>query len=812
MPPLSAYTPFESLLFFQSLATHDVRPASFASISHLLTNNKLVRENVAFSADRLSPEALEDLYATLLRDRFNRETSQGPAGGSADSSNASTSNPKKRKISSPKPDGSSDGVTHSVQVSELVSHLYARYRELVTKEIKEDENKYDLIQEEIKRLSKEEQKPQTPIAPAPAPPAVPVKKPEQPELVKVDVKQEKPRRNHPGPITLPPTPATLVKPTDQSPAKPPVPVQAPKETQQPPAQLPAKPPATVSQSKPPQPAPAPPKTDPTAVQAPVAPPLAPRAQVAPATPTPSAAPRPVPAHPSQVAPRPPTAASPAVVKTPGPPIASAPISTPTQSSFQQWQLEPPPKSPYPAAPSNTTTPQISSTATKQPLPPLPQVPSAQHKPSISSTLPSTPGPLSSGAQTPVPIGHPRPSQTPSVVISAFSERRGSRPRLSIDTPGSSTPWKRTPSLIIPDSPVSPARPLPEDVSPISERAPSPDAMDFELSTPREKKTTRRGQATTDNKTPTIKTEKPSGSRRKRAESSASTRSRGRSAASRGTSPAQPDSDVRASKRQRGAAASPDGETPKGRSKRKRAPSESAEQESVAPEVPKLFDNPRYVMCARGFHRTAAPILNDVTTHKLASIFAKPLGERDAPGYHDLIYRPQDLKSIKSAVHQGSKAVAIATEAVSTPAGDGESPAPGVGASSKNNALMLPKSEELLPPKGIVNSAQLEKEFVRMFANAIMFNPVPERDFGPHFPMISDRGSRESTQSADGDEGGIIQDSREMFEDVEQAVNRWRAAERASERASDELAIKNILSLRRGSASDFNAESTDDAKG
>ncbi|KAJ5113113.1 hypothetical protein N7456_001647 [Penicillium angulare] len=813
MPPLSAYTPFESLLFFQSLATHDVRPASFASISHLLTNNKLVRENVAFSADRLSPEALEDLYATLLRDGFNREGSQGPAGVST-SDSSSASNPKKRKISSPRPDGTSDGVTHSVRVSELVSQLYARYRELVTKEIKEDEKKYDLIQEEIKRIAKEEQKPQTPVVPAPAaPPIVPAKKPEP---VKVDVKQEKPRRNHPGPITLPPTPAALVQPTYQPPIKPPVPVQTPKESQQTPAaQLPAKPPAAVSQPKSPQPpapapAPAPPQADSTAAQAPVAPPLAPRAQVAPATP--SAAPRPVPAHPSQVAPRPPTGASPAVVKTPGPPIASAPLSTPTQSSFQQWQLEPPPQSPYSAAPPHTTTPQISSTATKQPLPPIPQIPPAQHKPSVSSGLPSTPGPLSSGTQTPVPIGHPRPSQTPSVVIPAFSDRRGSRPRLSIDTPGSSTPWKRTPSLIIPDSPVSPARPLPEDVSPISERAPSPDAMDLEFSTPREKKTTRRGQAASDNKTPTIKTEKPSGSRRKRAESSASTRSRGRSAASRGTSPAQPDSDLRASKRQRGAAASPDEETPKGRSKRKRGPSESAEQESVAPEVPKLFDNPRYVMCARGFHRTAAPILNDVTTHKLASIFAKPLGERDAPGYHDLIYRPQDLKSIKSAVHQGSKAVAIATEAVSTPAGDGESPAPGVGASSKNNALMLPKSEELLPPKGIVNSAQLEKEFVRMFANAIMFNPVPERDFGPHFPMISDRGSRESTQSADGDEGGIIQDSREMFEDVEQAVNRWRAAERASERASDELANKNILSLRRGSASDFNAESTDDAKG
>jgi hypothetical protein len=126
-------------------------------------------------------------------------------------------------------------------------------------------------------------------------------------------------------------------------------------------------------------------------------------------------------------------------------------------------------------------------------------------------------------------------------------------------------------------------------------------------------------------------------------------------------------------------------------------------------------------------------------------------------------------------------------------------------------LQLPKTEDLIPPKGIVNSAQLEKEITRMFANAIMFNPIPERGFGPAFPMISDRSTRESTETSggDGDEGGIIQDSLEMFDDVEQAVNRWRAAERTA----DELANnKNILSLRRGSASDFNTDSADDAKG
>ncbi|KAJ5645972.1 hypothetical protein N7490_002344 [Penicillium lividum] len=792
MPPLSAYTPFESLLFFQSLATSDVRPASFASISSLLSANPLVRDNAAFSADRLSPEALEDLYSTLLHDGFDRDTAKGSNGVPTESP---TTNSKKRKISSPRPEGLNDGVTHAVRVPELVSHLYARYRELVTKEIRENEREYDAIQDQIQRIKKEAQESSASVEGV-ADAAPPVTKPKHPEPKDVDVKQETPRREHPGPIAIPAAAKTWAKPTEQLPIKPPVSALDSKEGQE----LPVQP-----SSKPIAPVPPNPQLPHSALQgAPhaIPSPIAPRTQVAPTTPAPAQRP---PSHPSQLAPRS-ISGTPATGK-PSAADVSTPQPTLPQPSFQQWQLEPPPQSPYSTILPNTATPQVNPTSAKQPLPP-PALPASQHKPSVSA-VPSTPGPLSSAAQTPVPIGHPRMSQTPSVVIPSFSESRSSRPRLSIDTPGSSTPWKRTPRLSIPDSPASPVRPLPEDVSPISERAPSPDGM--EMSPPRGKKS-RRGPGPDQKLFANNKTEKPSSTRKRRAASSASTQSRGRSVASRGMSPVpdDPERDLRASKRQKGGTTSAE-ETPKARSKRKRGPSESAEQESTPPESLK-FDTSRYVMCARGFHRTAGTILNDVTTHKLASIFAKPLGERDAPGYHDLIYRPQDLKTIKSAVHQGSKAVAMATEAVNTPAGDGESPAPGAGASSKNNALMLPKTEDLLPPKGIVNSAQLEKEFIRMFANAIMFNPVPERDFGPHFPMINDRGSRESSQSGDGDEGGIIQDSREMFEDVEQAVNRWRAAERASERASEELANKNLLALRRGSVSDFNTDSADDVKG
>lgn len=806
MPPLSAYTPFESLLFFQSLATSDVRPASFASISRLLSNNPLVRQNVAFSADRLSPESLEDLYVTLLRDGFDRDTANiGPNGHFPETSGSS--NPKKRKISSPQPDGLNDGVSHAVLVPELVAHLYARYKELVTKEIRDDEKRFNEIKTEIERLQLEDVKSTVPTAKAVGVPQAP--KLERRESLAVDVKQETPRLDRGGqtiPIAHQTQPLQpLLQRVRPEPGQPKegqrasgVPVGLPAQPPQPQAQpipvKPGQPLLSETATRPDVPHPAPQASP------------APQAQHAgPSTPT---AARVAPSHPSQVAPR-----TNVPVTTPtgsGKAAISLPVSqqpTPTQSSFQQWQLEAPPHSPYSAISPATAIPTTATAATKTPVSSSQPPSRTQSKASLSSAVPSTPGAPSPAAQPPVPVGYPCISQTPSVVIPSYPESRGSRPRLSIDTPGSSTPWKRTPRLSIPESPASPPRPRPEDVSPISERAPSPDAMD--ISPPQEKKTTRRSQAmAVESKTmPSIKLEKGTSTRRKRTISSASTQSRGRSVASREESP-EPS---RSTTRRKALAAIADDQTPKARSKRKRGVSESFDQEPVLPEQPKI-DTTKYVLCNRGFHRTAAPIMNDVTTHKLASIFAKPLGERDAPGYHDLIYRPQDLKSIKSAVHQGSKAVAAATEAVSTPAGDGESPVPAAGTPSKNNVLMLQKTEELIPPKGIVNSAQLEKELIRMFANAIMYNPVPARGFGPAFPMMNERGSRESTQSGDSDEGGIIQDTIEMFEDVEQAVTHWRQAERTTERNADDLANKNVLALRRGSVSDFNTDSADDVKG
>lgn len=201
-------------------------------------------------------------------------------------------------------------------------------------------------------------------------------------------------------------------------------------------------------------------------------------------------------------------------------------------------------------------------------------------------------------------------------------------------------------------------------------------------------------------------------------------------------------------------------------------------------------------------------MNDISAHKLASLFAKPLTDRDAPGYKNLIYRPQDLKSLKSAIGAGGRALAAAVDGSS--ATDAGSPLPQQGGmTSSNNArsstVWIPATVDVVPPKGIVNSAQLEKELMRMFANAVMFNPDPKRGFGPafrersgrdhHYLQLGESGladhndkSREEEEhpaiaADDEEEGGVVKDAREMFAAVERSVTNWRAAERVVENSA-----------------------------
>ena len=208
-------------------------------------------------------------------------------------------------------------------------------------------------------------------------------------------------------------------------------------------------------------------------------------------------------------------------------------------------------------------------------------------------------------------------------------------------------------------------------------------------------------------------------------------------------------------------------------KRKREDFSNLPPPSPSPAEPSTsVSRPGYVLGTRNFARTSATIMNDIMAHKVANIFGRPLTERDAPGYKDLIFRPQDLKSIKTAINAGSKALVAAVAENADDAGN-----------SYN--VWIPETPDVVPPKGIVNSAQLEKELMRMFANAIMYNPdLPtNRGIGPLLRsrlQKADSQIEEAEVEDEDEEAGVfekgkedvsvVKDTREMYEAVEPRVS------------------------------------------
>lgn len=173
-------------------------------------------------------------------------------------------------------------------------------------------------------------------------------------------------------------------------------------------------------------------------------------------------------------------------------------------------------------------------------------------------------------------------------------------------------------------------------------------------------------------------------------------------------------------------------------KRKRGAREDSEMTDAEAVPLHPRQDKSIVLANRNFNRLSQTITNDIQSHKHASLFSNPVRDKDAEGYSDIIRRPQDLKSIRTAITAGTRAVNAAASASSETQSQGGHP------------VTLPVSEELVPPKAIVNPAQLEKEVMRMFANAVMFNP--------------------------GDEG-VVADAREMAKDVEGLLAKFREVER-----------------------------------
>lgn len=173
----------------------------------------------------------------------------------------------------------------------------------------------------------------------------------------------------------------------------------------------------------------------------------------------------------------------------------------------------------------------------------------------------------------------------------------------------------------------------------------------------------------------------------------------------------------------------------------------------------------HLLWTRNFPKISASALERIGAHRSASTFALPIKERDAPGYSNVILRPQDLKSIRTAINAGYKAgLAIA----STMGDQGQA------------SMHLPIFEDLVPPKGIVNNAQLEKELMHIFSNAIMFNHDPRRGLGRAFEVAQSIEESGSTENYQVDEHQLINDTRAMFTDVEKIVGEMRSAERRQE--------------------------------
>ncbi|KAK4645042.1 hypothetical protein QC761_310310 [Podospora bellae-mahoneyi] len=219
--------------------------------------------------------------------------------------------------------------------------------------------------------------------------------------------------------------------------------------------------------------------------------------------------------------------------------------------------------------------------------------------------------------------------------------------------------------------------------------------------------------------------------------------------------------ARSTKRKRDESTPASVQSPRGRQL-----TDASRDDSMPPNMPNV------VLWTRSFHKVSGSAMESIVGHRSANMFAAPIREKDAPGYHKVIKQPQDLKTIRSAIAHGNKAAAQAAAAL--PGGD-----PG-------GSCWLPRTEELVPPKSIINSGQLDRELSHIFANCIMYNPDPWHGPGPAFlPQEDDSEGLEAGAHQDNvvgykvDEFGIVNDARAMFIEVEQHVSELRSAEKRS---------------------------------
>ncbi|KAF2659371.1 hypothetical protein K491DRAFT_622911 [Lophiostoma macrostomum CBS 122681] len=781
---LTAYTPLESLLLFQSLNTYGVGSSIFSRISDLLKNNPTVTNAKSFQSGRLSPDALRNFYLASLKEEIKSEGHDGAHEG--DGPNGDARNPRKRKAPSP---SLQEAAQHAHLIPKLVHKLYARYRSAVTEQIRDEEDRYERLQRELASIERGERDGElvdraNGKSPNPRSPSITKKSP---------LLQQKPLSASPTPqLTL--APSNGQTPSDRGSKK------------------------TSPRKKPPPP--------PT-----------------PSTPQPAPAPN-IPSHPSPGVPiaKSPSApsqttgshASPSTTLPPAPQYHPQPIQPYGGNGVSQYGPAPSPAGAFPHAnqrfqgqqyhmpPSpGTQTPSQQRTLVPQPLQP-PQLPSqppqmAQPPPQGGFMLPpfqvSPQDPSRAHQQAPqsysqvsTPISRSSSVARPGV-STASAIRRGLPPlqpisflpRSVVSTPlGQQTPysavstprsaktlWKSgikhlpAPSASHPKvepiddaGPPEPPKQSPPKAKAVRKTRAKGKAKEEEKEKPTGKDAEPEAEAEPDKMEEAVRpgrSRQRGATRRARRGSIASSqaggsvreRSRSQSIIShtetiaadtesqagtrvkseRGTpldvgeedSVGTP-SQSRPKPRRRAGTVQPS--QPRGRKRTAREASIAESEEQADADTPSF---PKTIIAFRQFNKSCVPILDDIRAHKHGSLFSTAVKAKDAEGYHEIIKRPTDMNAIKKAVAAGSKAVTAA--ASDTPVGS-----PG-GAGSM---LQVPLTADVIPPKAIVNSSQLEKELMRMFANAVMFNPGEE---------------------------GVVEDAREMSEACQRSLSNWRSAER-----------------------------------
>ncbi|KAF1999165.1 hypothetical protein P154DRAFT_523560 [Amniculicola lignicola CBS 123094] len=869
---LTAYTPLESLLLFQSLAWHGVDSHIFSRISDQLKKNPHITAHERFESGRLSPDALRNFYLQLLTEEIRSEVQDGARNG--DGQNGDVRVTRKRKAQSPSLPTVQEAAQQTHLIPGLVAKLYARYRTHITNQIRDDESRYDRLQKELDEikqghwdeklrerangkspaqrspsLSKKSPLPhQKPLPPSPSPLAAgregsrqktPLRastpdgtrdeKPVVEELQKPQLptnghsQTEAPLQSGPGPSPRKKQPVSSRRgaPSTAQPAPgttPPLPQGQPPQALVPPPPAGLYPPNANYNGSPthvhrsPYPPPSGPTPHPQALQGM---PINPHAQAHPLpqgqphsfhAPPPGTQNQPPPLHPHggngapQFPPPPgqPSPFSPTQQRFPGPPGPFSPGSqSPSVPTTQQQRNAYPPfpgQQPYPSPqqhgpvgqpppqsgfmlPPFQVSPQDPARTQQQPLPQFPQVTTPVHPRLLAPSTRGGPG-SAPGRSLPPPIHPPTYSargsmSTPSGIRTPYSGQ---------GTPRSAkTLWKATilqfptPSTIHP-----PVDPISDDDETPKESPPKAKTTRKSRAKPKakEKEPEREPEAIPDIVEETVpEMETRSGrplrkvaSRRARPGSIASSqadrstrgRSRSQSVISH-TETVAADNESQAGFRVKSEretsvdamvediAPTPSGPSTRRRAgaatgKRKRARESSPAESEDQPHTPGLQTS-KIVIAPRHFSRMCNPIMNDIGSHKHASTFTTAVKAKDAEGYYEIIKRPTDLRSINKAVTVGAKVVAA--HALDTPAGS-----PGGG----GGMVELPPTQDTMPPKAIVNSAQLEKELMRMFVNAVMFNSGEE---------------------------GVVEDAREMFESVQQSVSNWRSAERGRGRAEVE---------------------------